>query len=139
MLSHVETIRVRYGETDQMGYVYYGNYALYYEVGRVELLRKLGVAYSDLEKQGIGLPVLSFDIKYIKPAKYDDIINVKTTITEIPGTRITFQYECNDQSGNVLNTGKVTLVFIEIKSGKPIRCPENLEMLFKKHFNPDPN
>lgn len=135
MLSHTETIRVRYGETDQMGYVYYGNYALYYEVGRVELLRKLGVAYRDLEKEGIGLPVSSFEIKYIKPAKYDDLIFVKTTILEIPGSRITFYYECKDTQSMLLNTGKVTLVFTDIKTGKPTRCPQNLELLFKSKLS----
>jgi acyl-CoA thioester hydrolase len=135
MLSHIETIRVRYGETDQMGYVYYGNYALYYEVGRVELLRKLGVAYSDLEKQGIGLPVLSFDIKYIKPAKYDDLLFLKTTLLELPTNRITFYYECKNEAGMLLNTGKITLVFVDIKTSKAIRCPENLELLFKSHLS----
>lgn len=135
MLSHTETIRVRYGETDQMGYVYYGNYALYYEVGRVELLRKMGVAYSDLEKQGIGLPALNFEIKYIKPARYDDLIFIKTSILELPASRITFHYECTDEKGMLLNKGKVTLVFIDIKTGKPIRCPQNLETLFKRNFN----
>jgi len=135
MLSHQERIRVRYGETDQMGYVYYGNYALYYEVGRVELLRSLGVAYSDLEKQGIGLPVLSFDIKYFKPAKYDDLITVKTSITEKPTSRITFHYECYNESHVMLNAGKITLVFVSIETGKPIRCPESLENLFLSHFN----
>jgi acyl-CoA thioester hydrolase len=135
MLSHTEKIRVRYGETDQMGYVYYGNYALYYEVGRVELLRKLGIAYADLEKQGIGLPVLSFDIKYFKPAKYDDLISIVTTITEKPTSRITFHYQCLNEGGQLMNQGKITLVFVDIASGKPIRCPEHLEDLFMKHFN----
>ncbi len=135
MLKHTETIRVRYGETDQMGFVYYGNYALYYEVGRVELLRKLGIAYSELEKQGIGLPVVSFEIKYLKPAKYDDLIAVETRISEKPSTKISFHYTCRDQHGNELNTGKVILVFINIVSGKPMRCPKNLEALFNEHLS----
>lgn len=134
VLFHIEKIRVRYGETDQMGYVYYGNYALYYEVGRVELLRKLGVAYSDLEKQGIGLPVLSFEIKYLKPARYDDLISLKTSVTELPGTRITFHYECSNEAGELMNFGKITLVFIDIATGKPIRCPESLETMFRSYF-----
>jgi len=134
MLTHLEKIRVRYGETDQMGYVYYGNYALYYEVGRVELLRSLGIAYADLEKGGIGLPVLSFDIKYLRPVRYDDLITVKTTISELPTTRITFNYESFDEAELLLNTGKVTLVFTDLKTGKPIRCPENIKILFKSRF-----
>ncbi len=134
MLNHSETIRVRYGETDQMGYVYYGNYALYYEVGRVELLRKLGIAYCELENQGIGLPVVSFEIQYTKPAKYDDLIVIETSIIEKPNTKISFLYTCKDQQGNCLNTGKVVLVFINLKTSKPIRCPHNLDLLFKSHF-----
>jgi acyl-CoA thioester hydrolase len=135
MLSHEEKIRVRYGETDQLGYVYYGNYALYYEVGRVELLRKLGVAYSDMEKQGIGLPVLHFEIKYFKPAKYDNLLTVITSITEKPTTRITFHYEIKNEDSQLLNAGKVTLVFIDIATGKPIRCPQTIEDLFLNSFS----
>ncbi len=135
MIIHYEKIRVRYGETDQMGYVYYGNYALYYEVGRIELLRKLGIVYSDLEKQGIGAPVVSFDINYLRPAKYDDLITLKTSVLEIPTSRITFNYECTDTNGLILNTGHVTLVFITINTGKPMRCPQNFEILFKSHFS----
>ncbi len=130
MLSHDEKIRVRYGETDQLGYVYYGNYALYYEVGRVELLRKLGISYSDIEKQGVALPVLSFDIKYFKPCRYDDLLTIRTTITEKPTTRITFHYECFNEAQELCNSGKITLVFVDKGSGKPIKCPENIEKLF---------
>lgn len=135
MFSHSETIRVRYGETDQMGYVYYGNYALYYEVGRVELIRKLGVSYNDLENQGIALPVVSMEIKYLKPAKYDDLITVKATILEIPTSKITFHYECTNQDGILLNIGKVTLVFTDIKTRKPIRCPQKFDSLLRSQFN----
>jgi len=117
-----------------MGYVYYGNYALYYEVGRVELLRSLGITYADLERQGIGLPVLLFNIKYVKPARYDDLLSLKTTLIEMPSSRITFEYECRDVNDYVLNIGTVTLAFIDIKLGKPIRCPENLERILKGFF-----
>jgi acyl-CoA thioester hydrolase len=92
MYSHSTTIRVRYSETDQMAYVYYGNYAQYYEVGRVEMLRSLGMSYSSMEKSGVMLPVLELTSKFIKPALYDQEITIKTTVEELPGTRIHFSY-----------------------------------------------
>jgi acyl-CoA thioester hydrolase len=134
MLSHNETIRVRYGETDQMGYVYYGNYALYYEVGRVELLRSLGISYNDLEKEGVALPVLNFEIKYIKPARYDELLTIKTTISELPASRITFHYECFNQENILINIAKATLVFVNTENGRPIKCPIHIEELFSAHF-----
>ena len=85
-------IRVRYGETDQMGYCYYGNYAQYFEVGRVEALRSLGMSYKALEEQGVMLPVSEFSVKYLSPAFYDDLLTVKTEITAIKGARIYFTY-----------------------------------------------
>ena len=90
MYTHVTSLRVRYGETDQMGFVYYGIYAQYYEVGRVELLRSLGLSYKTLEESGYALPVVSFSIQYKQPAFYDDKITVKTTILEMPSSKITF-------------------------------------------------
>jgi acyl-CoA thioester hydrolase len=86
------TVRVRYGETDQMGYCYYGNYAQYLEIGRVEALRSIGIRYKDLENDGVMLPVLDFQIKYISPAKYDDLLTIETTIEEVTGSRIFFTY-----------------------------------------------
>ncbi len=86
-------IRVRYGETDQMGYVYHGNYAQYLEMGRIEWLRKLGISYKKMEEEGIMLPVLSLTINFKKSAYYDDVINVKTQLQKIPSARIEFDYE----------------------------------------------
>ena len=77
MIEHKEVLRVRYGETDQMGFVYYGNYALYFEVARVEALRSLGISYAQLEKEGVLLPVYEFTTKYLKPANYDDMLTIK--------------------------------------------------------------
>jgi acyl-CoA thioester hydrolase len=123
MVKKETTLRVRYAETDQMGYVYYGNYAQYYEVGRVEALRKLGFSYKDMEEKGIMLPVLELTINYKKPAFYDDEITIVTTIKEMPSVRITFDYECYNSNKELLNTGKVTLVFIDKKSNKPCQPP----------------
>jgi acyl-CoA thioester hydrolase len=123
-------LRVRYAETDKMGYVYYGNYAQYYEVGRVEAMRQLGLSYKVMEDDGIMMPVLSFKIKYIKPAFYDDVITIKTTIKEIPQLRILFEYESYNQDGVLLNVGETTLVFIDmIKNKTCLPPPEFLKRL----------
>src|ERR1041384_3982990 len=119
MIRAETKIRVRYGETDQMGYVYYGVYAQYYEVGRVEAMRKLGLSYREVESRGIFLPVIEFSIQYKRPAFYDDLITVETRIEKKPeGLRLPFDYVCRNEKGELLNTGKVTLVCIDKTSGK---------------------
>lgn len=120
------SLRVRYAETDQMAYVYYGNYPQYFEVARVETLRTLGLSYKKIEDDGVMLPVLKLEIKYVAPAKYDDLLNIKTRITEMPKTRITFEHEIYNEAGNLLTLGKVELVFVNIKTGKPCRAPDSL-------------
>lgn len=134
MVKKETTLRVRYAETDQMGYVYYGNYAQYYEVGRVEALRKLGFSYKDMEEKGIMLPVLELTINYKKPAFYDDEITIVTSIKEMPSVRITFDYECYNSNKELLNTGKVTLVFIDKKSNKPCQPPTWFRDAIAKFF-----
>ena len=119
-------IRVRYGETDRMGYVYYGNYASYFEVARVEMLRSLGISYKKIEDDGVMLPVLEFKIKYFKPAFYDDELIIRTRITSLPGVRIHFEYETYNSKEELLNKAETTLVFVDIKTGKPRNIPEDL-------------
>ncbi len=128
------SIRVRYGETDQMGYVYYGNYAMYYEVGRVESLRQLGLTYRELEEMGVMMPVLENKSKYIAPAKYDDLLKVVTTISEKPGVRIRFEYEIFNQEGTLINQGETLLVFINMKTNRPCRPPEAMEKVLAPFF-----
>ena len=123
MYSFETKIRVRYGETDQMSFVYYGVYAQYYEVGRVELLRSLGITYKELEESGYALPVVNLQIKYNKPAYYDDELIIRTTIKEMPSARITFYYETMNSKGELLNTGEVVLVFMDKKTGRPCLVP----------------
>ncbi|WP_025144745.1 acyl-CoA thioesterase [Pedobacter jeongneungensis] len=125
MYSHSTKIRVRYGETDQMGYMYYGNYAQYYEVGRVEMLRSLGMSYSSMEADGIMMPVLELKCKYIKPALYDQEITVKTIVKTLPGIRIFFEYELYNENEELINIGATTLVFVDMKKNKPTNPPEN--------------
>lgn len=128
------TIRVRYAETDRMGYVYYGNYAQYYEVGRVEALRQLGMNYRVLEDSGIILPVLEYSSRFLKPAFYDDLLTIKTTIPEIPKVRIKFLYEVYNEQGDKLNEGETTLVFIKQKTNKPCVPPDELVNNIAKYF-----
>ena len=123
MYSFETNIRVRYGETDQMSFVYYGVYAQYYEVGRVELLRSLNISYKELEKLGFALPVVNLSISYKKPAFYDDLLTIRTTIKEMPSARVTFYYETINSKGDLLNPGEVVLVFIDKKTSKPCLVP----------------
>ncbi|WP_293310178.1 acyl-CoA thioesterase [Pedobacter sp. UBA5917] len=135
MYSHSTKIRVRYGETDQMGYMYYGNYAQYYEVGRVEMLRSLGMSYSSMEADGIMMPVLELKCKYIKPALYDQEITVKTIIKTLPGIRIFFEYELYNENEELINIGATTLVFVDMKKNKPTNPPENFMEKLSQFFN----
>ena len=126
MFQSTTKVRVRYAETDQMGYCYYGNYAQYYEVARVEGLRKLGIIYKDLETQGYLLPVSDFKIKYILPAFYDEELLVKCIINELPKVKIKFKYEIHNMNGDLLNFGSTTLVLVERETKKPVNCPNFL-------------
>ena len=129
------SLRVRYAETDQMAFVYYGNYPQYFEVARVEALRSLGLTYKKIEEEGVMLPVLKLEIKYISPAKYDDLLSIKTQIAEMPKSRIIFEHEIYNEAGNLLTLGKVELVFVNIKSGKPCRAPHSLLNALKSSFS----
>jgi acyl-CoA thioester hydrolase len=120
------TVRVRYGETDQMGYCYYGNYAQYLEIGRVEALRSIGIRYKNLEEEGIMLPVLDLQIKYISPAKYDDLLTIETTIQEVKGSRIFFNYIIYNEFEKEIVLAQTTLVFVSKETMKPIKAPESL-------------
>ncbi|MFN8775958.1 MAG: acyl-CoA thioesterase [Flavobacteriales bacterium] len=131
MLKKSTVIRVRYAETDRMGYVYYGNYAAYFEVARVELLRAAGITYRSLEDEGILLPVISYEIKFLLPALYDDELMVVSTIPEAPTARIRFQYETR-RDGELLNTASTDLAFVSRSGGRPMRCPPHvLEALLR--------
>lgn len=119
MFEHSTKLRVRYGETDQMGYMYYGNYAEFYEVGRVEMLRSLGLTYAGMEESGIKMPVLELKCKYLKPALYDEEITIKVMMDKIPGIRIHFRYELFNEKEELINIGETLLVFINMKTNRP--------------------
>jgi acyl-CoA thioester hydrolase len=126
--------RIRYGETDQMGYVYYGRYAEFFEIGRTELIRKLGMTYRDLESSGILLPVVRMSVKYNKPAVYDEVINIRTTLRSLPTARITFFYEIYSEAGDLINEAECQLVFTDSISRKPVRPPKILMDALKPFF-----
>jgi len=135
MLIHSTKIRVRYGETDQMGYMYYGNYAQFYEVGRVELLRSLGMTYESMEASGIMMPVLEIKCKYLKPALYDQEITVKVIIEKMPGIRIHFNYELYNEQEELINIGETTLVFVDMVKNKPCHPSQEFLNKVKQFFN----
>ena len=127
-------IRVRYSETDRMGYVYYGNYATYFEVARVEALRELGITYKEMEDNGILLPVYHYDVKFHKPSFYDDELTIKTFIRAMPEARIVFDYEIFNQKKELVITAGTTLVFIDRKINRPCHAPPNVTDALKKYF-----
>lgn len=135
MLKNQTKIRVRYGETDQMGYVYYGNYAQYFEVGRVEWLRSLGVSYRSLEESGVMLPVIKLEIDYIKPAKYDDLLTITTTLSKKPLVKIEFDFEITNEKNELITTGFARLVFMDMKKSKPIKGPTELLNSINAYFD----
>lgn len=135
MIKMETTLRVRYAETDQMGYVYYGNYAQYYEVGRVEAMRSLGFSYKEMEEKGILMPVINLTVNYKKPAFYDDEIKIVTMVNVMPTFKITFDYECYNQHQELLNTGSVTLVFIDKLKNKLTLPPDWFTNAFVSKFN----
>ncbi len=134
MYTSETKVRVRYGETDKMGYVYYGIYPLYYEIGRTELMRNFELPYKKLEDEGIMLPVKSLDIKYYKAAQYDDLLTIKTTIKELPLARITFYYEIFNENKELLNEGTTTLVFVDEKTRRPRKAPQEMIIKIKPYF-----
>ncbi|MCL6524802.1 MAG: acyl-CoA thioesterase [Thermoflavifilum sp.] len=137
MYIHTSQIRVRYGETDRMGYLYYGFYAWYYEVGRVEAIRQLGISYRELEDQGVLLPVVEWHIQYFKPAYYDDLITVKTILKDWPiRSAIRFHTELYNEQGELLNKGITTLVFVDAQTRKKTVIPQILREKLEPYFIP---
>ena len=118
--------RVRYSETDQMGVVYHGNYAQFFELGRTEWLRKLGFTYKDMENSGIMLPVISLNCKFIKSAIYDDVLTIETFLIKKPMVKIEFDYKITNQDDELICTGNSVLAFMNMETKKPTRCPDYL-------------
>jgi acyl-CoA thioester hydrolase len=128
------TVRVRYGETDQMGYVYYGVYAMYYEVARVESLRQLGMTYKEIEALGVIMPVLENKSKYLAPGRYDEVLTIVTTIREKPSVKIRFEYEIFNEENKLIHQGETLLAFVDQKTNRPCRPPEEMQKVLQPFF-----
>jgi acyl-CoA thioester hydrolase len=136
MYEHNTSLRVRYAEADPMNVVYYGNYAQYFEVGRVESLRALGISYKSMEEMGYLLPVVELNIKYLRSAKYDDLITIKTTIKELPvDHRIQFDQEIYNEAGKLLTIGTVKLYFMDETLSKKVNMPPFLSEKLSPYFS----
>lgn len=135
MISHKIQLRPRYGEVDQMGYVYHANYVSYCHQARTELLRKIGIHDSLLEANNVMLPVISFDINYKKPAHYDELLTIKAIIREIPRVRFNFEFEVRNEEGSLLTTAKTTVVFVNSKNRFPMGAPDFVEKALKVEFD----
>lgn len=135
MYTSATQIRVRYGETDQMGYLYYGHYALYYEVGRAEAIRALGFTYRELEESGIMMPVVALNAQYFRPALYDNLVTVKTILKQLPeGPKIEFHSELYNEEEQLLNKGVTTLVFYDPVAKAKVNMPDILLQRLKSFF-----
>ncbi len=135
MFIHSFQKRVRYGETDQMGYLYYGNYAQLYEIGRAELIRSIGLTYRDMEeKHGIMMPVLSMNSRFVRPALYDELLTIKTMLRHLPEQNITFFHEIFNEQKKLVNGGSVKLCFIDTTTGKRVGTPSYLLEALAIHF-----
>ena len=136
MYIHSHFKRVRYAETDKMGYLYYGHYAKYYEIGRVETIRTLGLSYKDLEdKHRIMLPVLHLECRYHLPAYYDENIEIKSILNELPGKMIVFNHELYNEKKQIINTAKIKLFFINMDTQQRVSCPKVLIDNLSEYFN----
>jgi acyl-CoA thioester hydrolase len=127
MREHEILVRVRYAETDQMGVVYHGNYAQYLEMGRVEWLRNMGVSYKTMEESGIMLPVVSLNMNYKKPARYDDLLTIKTILKSQSTVKIEFDYEIYNEKLELLTIASSVLVFVDMKTGRPTTPPDYIK------------
>jgi acyl-CoA thioester hydrolase len=136
MLTHSTQLRVRYSETDQMGFMYYGNYAQYYEIGRATMIRDFGYPYSDMEKDGTVMPVVNLQCKYLKPAFYDELITVQTTIKELRDIPfMTFHHKLFNEQNELLHIAEVTLTFFSPTLQKRVPMPDRLKVILLPHFN----
>jgi len=124
--SSTSTIKVRYGETDQMGVVYHGNYAQYFEIARIDWLEKIGISYKKMEEEGIMLPVVSLCTKFNKSALFDDQLIITIHLKKMPTVKIEFEYEIHNQKGELLTTGNTILVFVSMKTKRPVKCPQKV-------------
>jgi acyl-CoA thioester hydrolase len=134
-ITTVTKYRVTYADTDQMGVVYYGNYGRLLEIGRTEMIREMGYPYAKLEESGIVMPVYSVESRYRNVLKYDELVSIETTLKELPAARIEFFYRIFNEEGVLAHEAKVVLVFLDMKSNRPVRAPESLLNVLRTYTN----
>ena len=139
MISHDTYVRVRYAETDQMGVVYYGVYPQYFEVGRAELIRSLGLTYREMEESGVVMPVVDLHVRYLRSAMYDEQLKLTTSVADLPEMRITMRTEVFNEKGKLCAAGKVVLAFMDAKTKKTVRAPEPFRQLLQQHWDSKQN
>ncbi|MCR5886963.1 acyl-CoA thioesterase [Hymenobacter sp. J193] len=138
MYSHDTQIRVRYAETDQMGYVYHGNYAAYFEVARTEAFRQLGIRYKDMEADGVGMPVGELRTRFRRPARYDDLLTVRLLLKQpAEGSRVLFEYEIYNEAQELLTEGHTLMVFVNAATGRPVPMPADIQAKLAPYFTED--
>ncbi|RYU77735.1 acyl-CoA thioesterase [Hymenobacter persicinus] len=136
MYSHDTQIRVRYAETDQMGYVYHGNYAAFFEVARTEAFRQLGIRYKDLEADGVGMPVGEIRTRFRRPARYDDLLTVRLLLKQpAEGSRVLFEYEIYNEARELLTEGHTLMVFVNTATGRPVPIPADIQAKLAPYFS----
>jgi len=139
MFTAEHTLRVRYGETDQMGVVYHANYATYFEVGRTEAIRTLGLTYRETEEGGVEMPVTELAVRYLRSARYDDLLTVRTQLRELPDRHsVAFHQDILNERGKLVASGKVTLFFLDRATRKRTRMPEALRLRLAPFFPSEP-
>jgi len=135
VLTHSTPFRVRYALTDQMGYLYYGHYAMLFEIGRTEMLRDLGLSYAAMEaEQGVMMPVMSMDMRFVRPARYDELLDIQTELLALPAETISFRMRVFNEKGKLVNGGKVKLCFVDMNTNKRVNAPANLVEKLRPHF-----
>ncbi len=134
MIQHDHHIRVRYAETDKMGVVYYGKYAEYFEVSRAELIRQFGYSYSEMEADGVMMPVTEMRVRYVRPSRYDDLLTLRATIYKRPEKRVMIETKVLNEAGKLAVLGEVTLAFLDSNTGKAVQAPDRFLELLDKHW-----
>ena len=135
MFQHIHQLRVRYAETDQMNVVYHGNYTQYFEVARAESIRQLGFSYKQLEEMGIMMPIVEWHAKFIRPARYDDLLSIKTVLEALPTDhRIEFLHEVHNENGKLLTTGRAVLYFVDANTRTKTNMPAELRQKIAPYF-----
>ena len=135
MFTYDAQIRVRYAETDQMGYVYHGNYAAYFEVARTEAFRQLGISYKEMEAAGVGMPVGELRTRFRRPARYDDLLTVRLLLQKpARGASVLFEYEVYNEAGELLTEGHTLMVFVRTATGRPVSVPANIHEKLEPFF-----